>query len=1408
MPQSFMKLGLRSGSLLRSRPVAQEKQRPRRLPRLEALESRALLTVIPSQPTLNAWVSVGPNPIDPSPTPLPAAPDPDSFGGLGPDPIGVVFPGTGRITGIAPSPTDVNTIYVAAAGGGVWKTTDGGTNWKPLTDNQATLNMGSIALAPSNPSIVYAGTGEASTPFFDSFPGRGILKSTNAGVSWTLLGQSVFDRRSVAKLVVDPASPDTVYAALADFANGATPGNTGIWKSTDGGINWTNTTSATVPGDAFVDLVIDPSNAQVLYAAAANPAGNALNSVYKTTDGGAHWAVAGNFPVGGNQGRIALAIAPSNGNTLYAAVADTSNSQLLGVYQTTNAGSTWTSLAGIPNFAGGQAFYDLAIGVDPTDASGNTFYASGQAGANSFIRVVVTPGSPPTTAVTDISGGTNSPHADHHTMVFDAANHLLDGNDGGLWRLQTLAPALTWSNLNGNLGITEFVGVALDPSATNIAYGGSQDNGSEKYTGSTTWTAIAGGDGGFVRVDQSNHAIVYHEFYGTNLNRSTDSGATFPTNITPPGATGGLFYVPYILDPSNSKRMLYGTATLYETTDATAATPTWTSIGVAGSNGFNTGGSNIVTMAIAKSSPNTIYVSTGSQIFSTTNNGASWTNVSIPSFGNSINDLQVDPFNSQVVYAVRSQADSGKLFRSSDGGATWTNITGDLPNEVTRSLVIDPRTTPETLYMGNDIGVYASFNQGGSWVRYGAGMPNAQVKQLELQLNNGVNLLGAGTYGRGLFEIKANDPLVVTPIAFTGAVEGSHFTNTEVATFTDPLNPTGIDPSVYYSATITWGDGASSAGQILRDAAGVLHVIGAHTYAEQGTALVTTLIMSAGGNSGGGTATVSIADAPLSSSNGTEITGIEGISTGTILLGSFSDANPGAAVTDYTSPPGSITVEWGDGSAPQTLDATHLTLLGSPNGVIFKVRAAHTYNQAGTYAYTVTVVDDGNATTSFGGSAIIADAPLTPAQVQPTINTTEAVIFPVPVFAPPLFSGPVGSFTDANTVSSSISDFMATIDWGDGTPLTAGTLVATATPGAFTVTGKHTYADSGVNRGIGTFTLQVFVVDVDGAKTTITNTASVADRDITLSGHLNQTSDSGLYKNDKITNITQPNFLGHSEPFSHVTLFANGVAVGATQAGSDGTWSITSDPLADGAYAITATTVDQFGVTSTAAPVSIVPSLLIDTVGPRITFNSFNPLHSRAVFLFQDLLADGTTPGGSGLLYRTLFDSANYQLIKTSGNKPGDHVVTSIKITPGPNPQSQKVVVLFNGGASNKKGTFDLIARAMSVLTTSGIQDVAGNALDGEYYGKKTATGNGIPGGDYNAVFSINCGKNLQGPGTIIGIPHPSPAPTSTVSLDAQPTGKTAASTVKHASSAVGVKVVAHKLASARPASSTKALHG
>jgi len=234
--------------------------------------------------------------------------DPVYWTALGPAPVADGSNhSTGRISTIAADPTDANTIYIGTAGGGVWKTTSG-VHWDPLTDTQDTLYMGALALAPSDPQIIYAGTGEANygpskiaLRRENVFAGKGILKSTDGGATWALLGSDVFYRRTISRIVVDPNDADTVYAAVGFKAFDGLPGNTGIWKSTDGGQSW-NLMVSGIPqftgDDAVSDLAMDPQDPQHLYAAVGNPNGAQANGVYQTFDGAADWTVAGNFPTG------------------------------------------------------------------------------------------------------------------------------------------------------------------------------------------------------------------------------------------------------------------------------------------------------------------------------------------------------------------------------------------------------------------------------------------------------------------------------------------------------------------------------------------------------------------------------------------------------------------------------------------------------------------------------------------------------------------------------------------------------------------------------------------------------------------------------------------------------------------------------------------------------------------------------------------------------------------------------------------------------------------------------------------------------------------------------------------------------------------------------------------------------
>ncbi|MFI5052613.1 MAG: beta strand repeat-containing protein, partial [Acidimicrobiales bacterium] len=566
-----------------------------------------------------------------------------------------------------------------------------------------------------------------------------------------------------------------------------------------------------------------------------------------------------------------------------------------------------------------------------------------------------------------------------------------------------------------------------------------------------------------------------------------------------------------------------------------------------------------------------------------------------------------------------------------------------------------------------------------------------------------VTLTGSAGAGTG----TVTDLPVTGAVRSFTAVEGQNTGTIVLATFTDP-NPFATISSVTATLPIGgWGDGTPIAPVTLAvqqiggtATSTIFEVLGSHTYTEEGPFTVNISVTTSGGVTTvltPGTATV--IDAALSSSNGTEITGIEGNTTGTVLLGTFRDNNQGATSADFTTNPGGSTVvNWGDGSAPQTLTAANLTASGSPDGVVFSISAAHTYAEAGTYAYTVTVTDDGGSVTIFSGSAIIADAVLTPTPAQPVVNTTEASLFPVPVFAPPLFKGQVATYTDANPTST-IADFKAEIDWGDGTPMTAGTISQPGVAGtAYIVSGSHTYADSGVNGGTGHYAIQVFVVDDDGSILTVNNTANVADNPIVLTGLLNPATDSGLSTGTvDTTNVKQPDFFGKSEPLSTVTLSATLLPggtpfiIGQVEAGSDGSWNIRAGvPLADGHYSITATAIDQFGVTTTTAATTITANLLIDTTGPVIAGAFFNRLNGQVDYIIKDPVpASGGAP--SGVWVNTLLDSSNYLLTKVHANKayPGKWVVTNVTETPDPTiPFAYDVAVTFNGGAIIKGGYY------------------------------------------------------------------------------------------------------------------------
>ncbi|WP_165226922.1 Ig-like domain-containing protein [Aquisphaera insulae] len=612
------------------------------------------------------------------------------------------------------------------------------------------------------------------------------------------------------------------------------------------------------------------------------------------------------------------------------------------------------------------------------------------------------------------------------------------------------------------------------------------------------------------------------------------------------------------------------------------------------------------------------------------------------------------------------------------------------------------------------------------------------------------------------------------------ATEAQAFTNKVVASFTES------DPGAKASnfvVSINWGDlTPSTAGVILANGTDGFDVLGNHVYANPGTypvsVTVTNLGTSGSATVGGtfitvtGTAAApvtipSTADvaAAMLSAQGVPVSGYEGLTVGNYPTVTIPSANSDVLVATFWDA-GTINIEgytasinWGDGTAASA--ATRIVETGTANGIVFQVYGTHTYATVGAYPVVTTITKSTGATANAASTATIADAPLTAIATSP-ISTTEGVYF----------NGTVGSFRDADP-GSSAGEFLVTIDWGDGSPQTVGYLTGTSGNLGITyaIRGTHTYADSlpigKPGSGVpgpqdGTYPITIYVTDVDGSRLVLSNTASVADDALTLGGHLDPASDSGVSHSDAITNVSQPKFVGTaSEPYAKVSLYATAsgaglpTLIGQATADSTGAWSITPGfAIADGTYFISAQAIDSSDHTLSDVT-TITSQLVIDTVGPKVTAVLLDRIHGTVTLTTADF--GGLGNAGVGLNQNTLIDANNYlfSLIYSPFNPK--HVpkflVSSLSTTPGTTTGDQVTTVTINNGRYLRGGHFLFTARSVTPSNLTGIQDIAGNALDGEFY-SYFPSGNNTPGGDFVAELDAVHHK-VYAPRTVIGKASP-----------------------------------------------------
>lgn len=676
---------------------------------------------------------------------------------------------SGRVSAVAIHPDRPHVILLGASRGGLWRSADSGSSWLPVGDDQDSLVIADVKFAPSNPDIAYAATGDDDLGFW----GAGVLKSTDGGLTWARIdngstANGIPNGTVLSKLAVDPGDAGKVVVAGFRYHDGfGAVGPTSIFRTADGGLTWTPATLP-IPGNVsmFKSLVIEENCPGRLWAVDYNN-----HIILRSQNGGADWTIleTSGLPAFTLNTKLAVYHASCQGPAiLYASVNSggglAGSPGYPGVYRSVDDGATWARPGTEAGPSGGCVVqcqrYDHELFVDPNDPSrlymlGRDLWTSNDAGATWINR----------SGGYDDSNGYHGGrmHVDLHDLAFQAtgaAAVVYIASDGGVWSYDVASD--TFTNRNGNLAISEFVDLAVNPDTATRALGGLQDNGTILFEGSPLWNVRVQGDGGYggwLRAGPDSGATADGVFTSTVQNeasRSIDSGRTWTsrgdwaTNASFNGETAE-FYAPWV-GTAQDNRVWHGAESLWYCDFPETCTPTWHK--QADHLAALTGSRHTSKIAIYNPAPGVngpFYVANAfPRAFLQSPDGVIWNDRTSGLPNRYISSVVFDPTDPQVVFVTFQAFGTGHVWRSLDGGMTWQDRSSNLPNVPTNKIVVDPLDPSRTWYVAMDIGVYGTVDAGASWSVVGSNLPAVVVTDLQIGPNR---TLFAATGGRSLWTI-------------------------------------------------------------------------------------------------------------------------------------------------------------------------------------------------------------------------------------------------------------------------------------------------------------------------------------------------------------------------------------------------------------------------------------------------------------------------------------------------------------------------------------------------------------------------------------------------------------------------------------------------------------------------------